>query len=185
MYMRGYFQDYQVFDSFRSILLSEIVLSPEELPEQVARFRHLIVERSSTLVHLRILNAFDSTGRRVRDDFYTIDREFLKRAITLVKERDPETLFCVFSDGEVPPEVMSVLQHCRCDHMIVRDCLGVQPGYRELELMRYCRNAILSPSTLGWWGAYLAPAHETGIVVYPEMRGTGQRMRMPNEWLQL
>jgi hypothetical protein len=62
--------------------------------------------------------------------------------------------------------------------------------YTDLCLMSLCNGAILSPSTLGWWGAWLQKSNDKKIVVPQNWFGPKLSMNdtsdlMPEEWIVL
>lgn len=88
--------------------------------------------------------------------------DYFRTGIQLVKDRYPEARFFFFSD-----DMEWVRQQPWAADGVCVERNGLCPDYVDLYLMTLCRHHIISNSTFGFWGAYLA-AGEGGTNIYPK-----------------
>lgn len=158
----GYWQSYQYFDSYRSVILKEFSFPPfvEEDKKNFDLARILLKEENSVGIHIR------------RGDFLKNWRyrglcgiDYYKRAIAYVLAHIESPKFYLFSDDiEWVKENISPLLKGH-EISLVNWNHNVN-SYKDMQLMTMCKNLVIANSSFSWWAAYLNPNNP--IVVAPE-----------------
>jgi hypothetical protein len=95
--------------------------------------------------------------------FGICDADYYRRAMELILRRHPEASFFVFSD-----DLPWARLHLTSEHIFFVNHTDAAPSDAvEMYLMTLCRGHIISNSTFGYWGAYLAPRAKA-FNIYPK-----------------
>lgn len=134
-----------------------------------ALIREIEAQKSTTSIHVRRTDQMHAKGHFASGEYY-------RKAIQYIRERDPETVFYVFSDDidwcrkTFSGESGMVFATDPTDGDALRDFIG----------MARCKNNIIAYSTYSWWAAILN-GHEDKTVITPEFYDTTGFL--PEEWL--
>lgn len=162
----GYLQTDKYFKHIRKELLQDLSFKPEVLEpcnEFISNFES---------IHFLHVRRGDNVGREDHYSMMTFD--YYKRALELFPE-DSYVLVCSddpewcseqeFFDNERFLINTDVPEY---DHLCLEGDGGTRKSkvpYTDLCLMSLCDGAVLSSSTLGWWGAWLQKGRTQPIVV--------------------
>ncbi|XP_043197689.1 galactoside alpha-(1,2)-fucosyltransferase 2-like [Amphibalanus amphitrite] len=167
----GYPTSVHLFHPIRDRVLREFTFRPE-LPlsadRRLAELARQVNMTSPTFigVHVRRTDYAQWLPKMVEGRL--VDRDFLERALALMRSRHRDALFVVVSDD---------LEWCRrelvsransSDIVLAGDGVQSRPG-ADLALLAACNHFIITHGTFGFWGAYMSG----GEVVKPT--GYGQR----------
>ena len=128
-------------------------------------------ESNTTSIHVRRTDQMHATG-------HLADLEYYKKAIEYIREKEPETVFYVFSDdidwcketfAEYPSMIFAT---DKSDSDPMRDFIG----------MMNCKNNIIAYSTYSWWAAMLNQ-HKDKLIISPKFYDSVESL--PDEWVVL
>lgn len=178
--VKGFFQKARYADSVRDQLLQDLALPETSLnPANRSMLSAIRAEgERAVCVHVR-------RGDYVRQDTQQVHglcgEAYYQQAETLLAEKVGHALHLfIFSDD---PEW--VRTHYKSTYPIT--CVDINTaaeGYRDINLMRHCRHAIVANSTFSWWGSWLIP-HEQKICIAPQKwraDGTDTTGLLPDSW---
>ena len=162
----GYLQTEKYFKHIRKELLQDLSFKPEVLEpcnEFISNFES---------IHFLHVRRGDNVGREDHYSMMTFD--YYKRALELFPEDsyvlvcsdDPE--WCQEQDFFDNERFLINTDVPEYDHMCLEGDGGTRKSkvpYTDLCLMSLCDGAILSSSTLGWWGAWLQKGRTQPVVV--------------------
>lgn len=152
-YFLGCFQSEKYFADVRQKVADAFAFSEELLqdhPEAEAAARQIREEKAPAAIHLRFgdyLTKADLYGGICTDAYY-------ERAIQVLLEREPDTVFYVFSNDEALAEEW-IERHKEQARFVPVKGNDEEHGYIDLYLMHLCRNFIIANSSFSWWGAWL------------------------------
>lgn len=149
--IQGYFQTEKYFD--REQVHRWYRFKEEKIADIQTRFHHVNFA-SSVGLQVRLGDFVTVYG----DLFYVARRSYYKRAIKLVPRKDS---IVVFSDDV--PRARILLGDLGTPVTFIED---YEP-YEGLYLESQCRDFICSPSTYGWWGAWLN-SYPDKVVIAPK-----------------
>ena len=157
VFVSGFFQDKQNFDSIRHILIKELTpkyppLSHNQHLYQVANFTN------SVCVSIR---RGDFLTPQNKSNFYICTPSYFQKAILVMKEKVDNPVFIFFSD-----DIKWVQQNIQVQDIPCYYESGNDPVWEKLRLMYSCHHFIISNSTFSWWAQYLG-RHNDKIVVCP------------------
>lgn len=177
VYLVGYWQTEKYFAGNRKRLLQDI-----QLREPVPPATHLlgqILSVNSVALHIRRGDYVTNTAAA---QFHGLcDMAYYHAAVQALKKQSPEIQVFVFSD-----EPGWARANLRLD--VPTYFVEANPGYVDLELMRYCRHHVVANSSFSWWGAWLCESE--GQVVHAPRRWfadpyTDTSDVVPGRWIQL
>ena len=155
LFVRGYFQDRDNFDSIRPILLREFTpkFPPLSSNEQLYR---MAARENSVCVSVR---RGDYLSERYKKDFYVCTPEYFRDAIAKMQGFIENPTFIFFSnDIEWVKENISVADaECYYEN-------GTDPVWETLRLMYSCHHFIISNSTFAWWAQYLGQREDKRVI---------------------
>lgn len=134
----------------------------EEEVDKAFRFPDLVDTRDMELVDL-LRNSESVAIHARRGDMlgcngYCYKYGYFKRAVKYIRKRVNNPVFVFFCDPESSEWCKSNysifgLDSCR-DSIFYVDWNKGTNSYRDMQLMSYCKHAIITNSSFGWWGAY-------------------------------
>jgi hypothetical protein len=146
IFLQGYFQKAECFESLKEELKNELTLN-KELSETADDYLEITKIKNSVAVHIRLKERANLNQL----DFYTDNISRLKKELN-----DP--FFFIFSDD---------INWCKKNMQADSDIIFIENTNNQLEdfwLMKNCKHFIISNSTFAWWGAWLS-SNEDKLVV--------------------
>ena len=159
----SYFQDSRIFSKrVVSERLRKDFSCPKERKQKEAfrKWKEAIERVPSASVHVR---RTDYLSREDHARLYggICTEEYYKKAVELILEKEPNTVFFIFSDDKE-----YVKEHYNDERFIVVDDDGLD-DIDEFFLISECRHHILANSTYSWWSAWLDD-NEEAMIIAPE-----------------
>ena len=160
LYLMGYWQSYKYFEAIKSLLLKEI--RPKKIIDlHYQNYLDQIQSSQSAMVHVRRGDYVSSTSAAKIHGFIGLD--YYTQGMKILRERNPDTHFFVFSDDA--DWVAAKLPHQdKCT--FIQSSNSHDAVVQELELMTYCQNHLIANSSLSWWAAWLGK-NPRGTVICP------------------
>jgi hypothetical protein len=159
VYIDGYWQSYQYFESIESELRVELTPIKKlsglnlDVSQQISRV-------NAVSLHIRRGDYVSNQTTNKVHGFLGID--YYENAIKTIFSRVPDPYFFVFSDDiawarENLPLTNNVtfIEHNRAEN-----------SYEDMRLMSLCKHHIIANSSFSWWGAWLGQ-NPNKIVLYP------------------
>lgn len=177
VYMKGWFQNEQYFETIRDILLEELQLKHDV--KQNITLEKLLQEKNIVSVHIR------------RGDYIklgmVLPMAYYQQAVSYMENKLKEPKFLVFADDTAWAKHVFA---DRQDVFYIGDIENYR-DYEELILMSRCKHHIIANSTFSWWGAWLNSNTEK-LVVAPRIwdRENPNLTRVahgfiPKEWVKI
>lgn len=139
--LRGYFQSEKYFENAADEVKSMFQFSDVIREFTERNFKHIINMQDKVCLHIR-------TAKRASND-YDVHAAATKEFIEKAQENFSCDNYVVFADNMV--EAKKILPEGK-NYVFVEN----QENYVDLCLMTYFDKYIISPSTFGWWAAYLS-----------------------------
>ena len=190
----GFFQDYRIFDKWRSTILGITGISrrrQEVLSSQ--KFDLGSVENKPTIsIHIRRGDYADAKCYHL-----LLNEYYYKNAVLNILSRsgsESGVRFIVFCEPNAQKDAEKIVDKLKS----TTDVLGYQAEYvffkkkcsnpledwEELMAMSGCNHHIIANSTFSWWSAYLNPSHNK-IVCYPDQWYNHQLYYLSTEGLEM
>ncbi|MEK7680924.1 MAG: alpha-1,2-fucosyltransferase [Patescibacteria group bacterium] len=178
VFLNGYFQAHEYFDSIRSILLKDFTIKSwssdgMEIRGQVEKARNPVA------LHIR------------RGDFVTTckhwnglcDINYYQAGLSQIKKRDSDAQLFIFSD-----DIKWAQENLMFEEQMIFVSRSGLCSAEEIALMSLCKHQIIANSTFSWWGAWLNQ-NEQKIVVAPSrwliIANIDTHDLLPNEWIKI
>jgi hypothetical protein len=150
--LSGYFQSEKYFEHCKEEI-KEIFQPNHEIKEYLEyKYREIISLPNRVALHIR-------SGKRTANDYnvhaYTTT-EFIEKAQTHFPD---DSIYVVFADNM---EIAKQLVPKDKKYTFIE---STSKNYEDLFLMAYFDKYIISPSTFGWWGAYLSKYENPQVVI--------------------
>lgn len=150
-----------------------------------AGFRHwseMILGAQSVSIHVRRGDYLhDEASNRVHG---TCEIEYFRAAMRIISGRVPNAHYFLFCED---PDWCRDFFKDDASALIV-DLTGEESDLEQLDLMRLCRHHIISNSTFGWWGAWLATEGDS-IVIAPRQWFADPALDstdiVPDRWIRI
>lgn len=194
LYLEGYWQSEKYFKEIRGTILTDLTLQ-SPLDTVNLRMIEKIKESNAVCLHVSrgdyndnethnevIDNDADNSDNEATNSIHgTCSLEYYHTCISLVKEKVTMPTFFIFSDDHA-----WVKENLRIDAPCVYvDINKPEEGYKDLELMSYCKHFIIANSSFSWWGAWLSQ-HEKKLVYAPKRWFVNSEILpvdiIPEEW---
>lgn len=171
LYISGYWQSYKYFESIRSILLKEFIIStaPNAATREISK---LIVETNSVSVHIR------RGDYVIHGQVLLLPIAYYYQAVAKMGELIDKPHFYIFSDDPEWVKENFVIEYVTT----IVDCNKEENDYDDLRLMSLCKHHILANSSFSWWAAWLNDSNEK-IVIVPNSYGNCNTDVYPPDWL--
>lgn len=147
IYLQGYFQKAEYFQSIKNELIAEISLI-KELSLKAKNYLSQINERNAVAVHIR---------RKERKDLVPL--EFYLSEIDSMKKKISNPKFFIFSDE---------IEWCKNNLSDYYEYVYVdtEDHIEDFWLMKNCKHFIIGNSTFSWWASWLCD-NRNKIVIIP------------------
>ena len=169
--LAGFWQSEEYFKNIKNHICKELTLKVTAVSEQKIHILDKIKQTSSS-VCLGVRRYSDTTRHFKQDEHYYAE------AIEFISKKINKPVFYVFSI-----EADWVRKNINFRNHEVVYIVPTEDPCEDLELIRACRNFIISNSSYYWWGAYLAE-NTKKIVVAPK-QGWVIENPLPHNWIVL
>lgn len=147
IYLQGYFQKAEYFESIKKELKKEIVLN-RPFSEKAKLFYDKIKNNNSVAVHIRL------------KERATINKWlFFTNNISRLKKELNNPVFFIFSDD---------IKLCKKNLIPDSNIIFIENNDNHIEdfcLMKYCNHFIISNSTFSWWASWLSDSKDKIILI--------------------
>jgi len=146
VFMQGYFQKAEYFESIREELKKEIVLT-KPLSEKANGYLGKVKNSISVAVHIRL---------KERSNLNQLS--FYSESIAKLKKELVNPVFFVFSDD---------IKYCKENIKFDSEVIFIENTNNQLEdfwLMKNCEHFIIYNSTFSWWASFLATKNDKIII---------------------
>ena len=132
-------------------LIRDTFVFPQLSEQKNIETRQYLSETNSVAIHAR-------RGDMLGTNAYCYKYGYFKRAVKFIKEKISNPVFVFFCDpGSVQwckenPKIFNL--DFKKDTVIFIDWNKGLDSYKDMQLMSYCKHAIITNSSFGWWGAY-------------------------------
>ena len=155
LYLLGYFQSEKYFLENKNFIIKEIF--PLKSRNNIfINMKNKIKNCNSVSLGIRVHENFNTNNLHKFGGIASL--EFYKRAINNILKKVENPNFFIFSTNS--HNVSHILKNIpilnKYKFSLVTSDLGYKDAYNTLWLMSYCKNHIISNSTLYWWGAYFS-----------------------------
>lgn len=177
-YLNGYFQSEGYFMEIRDALLKEFAIK-KELSEEAKKIKEVISKSEAVCINIRRSDYLRPDYAKI---FGKYDRTYYEKAISYIKNRVANPLFCIFSD-----DPKWVKNEFKFDNIIFAGN-DILKDHEQLYLMSLCKHNIITNSSFAWWGAWLNQ-NPNKIVIGPKQwltNKTSEEMKiLPKTWIQI
>ena len=142
MRLFGYYQTEKYFVHHRERILDLFAPHPDDWNYIQNKFDWLLQHPYTVAVHIRVVWE-DPVGKL----YIQYGKDFLRKAMAMFPE---EALFVIISNNHqfarenIPEEFLDRVVH-----------IEGEPHYIDFYLLTVCKHNIFTPSTFGWWGAWM------------------------------
>ena len=179
IFLDGYFQSPQYFETNRKILLNEFTLVNPLSPAGTTYETQI---QTTTSVSLHVRRGDYIKNPRVLAEFGVCSLSYYQTAIAHIKTTHPNSTFFVFSD-----DITWVRENLDIgsDAVFVSD--ATITDYQELILMSKCEHNIIANSSFSWWGAWLNQNYDKIVITPTPWFETAafDKNLIPQTWIQL
>ena len=174
----GYFQSEKYFNDFRDEV-KEMFTPTDEITEYLTtKYADLIREPNKVAMHVR-------TGRRSQYDYHDIHVYASRNFIEKSQENFSHDTYAVFTDHlEAAKEMLPSGKK----YIFIEN----EENYIDMFLMNYFDSYIVSPSTFGWWGAWLSHSTNPKVVTVKDWFVKGGALehlndndQIPDNWKKI
>lgn len=177
-YIEGWHCSYKYPEQIRQELLEDFAFSYQE-DETLCKWKTILEQKEIVGVHVRRGDFLSPQYRRLIGNICT--KEYYNQAISYVKDKYPNAVFCFFSD-----DIEWVKCNMREENAlyIEKDMFTRYYDWYDMFLMSRCKHNIIPNSTFGWWGAWLNQNPDK-LVIAPKKWKNGWEAEdwCPPEWV--
>jgi len=180
VYLEGYWQSPQYFDSIREIILNDFSLSIK-LDKENQKILNQIQNTNSISLHIR---RGDYVNNPYTNKIHgTCSLSYYQKAIEQINSKVSNPVYYIFSD-----DIDWVKANLKFDNVkIFVDINTGETCYFDMELMKNCKHNIIANSTFSWWGAWLNE-NENRLIIAPKKWINTHSFfdeLLPKEWIKL
>jgi len=180
-YYVGYFQNEKYFKNITEDLIREFKFPDIQKTDTYNQnlLKKIGSYENSVFIHIRRGDYLKKKRRVLRMTYY-------KNAITYAKRyiKDPHFfIICEYCKEFIEKE----FKKNDAFEFIGETNSKNGEDWKDMVLMRACKNAIIANSTFSWWAAYLGRANSEGIVIAPVpwIIGGGKGDMIPKNWIRI
>ena len=164
IYLYGYFQNADLLTGIRKELVK--IFSLKKQTEIVSYYLSKI-KRNSVSINIRFAKDIEIKN----NESYTYsNKDYYIRLANEIKNRRKEEIQLVVSSNDIKTIKQEKWFEDFGDVLFVENCSATE----QLEIMKCCRDFVLSNSTFSWWVGYLGSFHKDSIVLAPKTWFQGQ-----------
>ena len=156
-YLYGYFQNVDLLNPIRDELCKEFSIDTEK----TRKFLKLI-QKNPILLSIRVLS--EAEERHAYKENKLSDKDYYFNCLKKLDAKKQRQL--VIMSNNIPKIKKEYkFENCYKKVVYVEDC---NPN-EQIEIMKRCKDFIISNSTFSWWGAYLGSYLNKGVVYVPRI----------------
>lgn len=131
--------------------IQKVFVFPQITDERNLRMQLLLSTTNSVAIHAR-------RGDMLSRNSWCYQHGFFRRAVKIIRKNVDNPMFVFFTDtGSIEwcrnnPKIFG-LDYDKDNVYFVDWNLG-ESSFRDMQLMSFCKHAIITESSFGWWGAY-------------------------------
>lgn len=138
---------------------------PEFNDEPNIKMKNLLESSNSVAIHARRGDMTDGLA-------WCYNYGYFKRAVKYIRSHVEDPVFVFFTN---PGSIQWCKDNAKIfgldfnkDNVMFVDWNKGNNSYKDMQLMSYCKHAIITNSTFGWWGAYFIQ-NQNKITISPEI----------------
>lgn len=158
LYLYGYFQNSDIINPFRNELYE--IFSLNKISKTFSYYSNIIKD-GAVAISFRFFSEIEQ--KHPKKENTLTNKDFYIKSLDLLKKSNEITQIVVFSNDIQKVKGLNILENYSEDIVFVEKCLPEE----QLELMKKCKNFIISNSTFSWWGAFLGTTNKNGKVYAP------------------
>jgi len=177
-YISGSWTNQKYFINIKNILQKE--LCPKfTIGSATKKILDNIIKTNSVGIHIRRSDYLKYTHK-----FVILTEKYYDRAVQLIKEKESEPIFFIFSDDIT--YVKKNYANIFGDTTVYVSGKNIT-DYEEFWLLSKCKHNIIANSTFSWWGAWLNNNSNKMIVAPNQYRTDNKDMSgfIPSEWISI
>lgn len=171
-YIEGFWQNERYFNDIKRDIISSFSFSAKESKGNRALIKK-ISKANSVSVHIRRGDYINN--KTVSKIYNTLDKNYYKKAIKIIKRRISNPLFFIFSDDIIWAKEKFIF----INNSIFVEINNGKQDYEDMRLISRCKYNIISNSTFSWWGAWLNQ-YPKKIVICPKRWFNNKKMNENN-----
>ncbi len=167
LYLFGYFQNASFYEPIRSDLCSIFTLA-----EKTKNVNYYLdkIKPNSVSINIRLARQEElDNGEKY---IYSNKNDYARMANEIMKRRQ-ENVQLVISSNNLDKIRKEKWFEGFKDVIYIENCSAIE----QLEIMKHCRDFILSNSTFSWWIGYLGSYQKDSIILAPEIWFQNQNIR--------
>ncbi len=179
-YLDGYFASEKYFVDIRDVLKKEFTLKVNLGKEGKEIADQIKLLENPVCLHIR---RGDFANNPVQSKFHGIcPIEYYHEAVKIIASKATNPHFFIFSDS-----IEWVKENFKIDYPMTFIGQGASKNYEDITLMSLCKHHILSNSTFGWWGAWLAERKNQTVVAPKKWFNKPIDIKdlMPDWWIKI
>ncbi len=154
IYLEGYFQTEKYFKDIKNEILNEFLFK-DEIEKKKNKFKNVILNSNSVSIHIRkkkfLKDEVHSNHEFLNQENLKLNLENAKKGVQFFEKKITNPKFFIWSD-----DFDGLREHFPSEKFIFIDNNAYRDDIYDLYLMSLCKNFIVSPSTYGYWGAFLS-----------------------------
>ena len=179
----GYWQKYSFFKDYEHLIRKELTFK-DKPTQKIQELEDYISSRNSIAIQIRKTDYL--TIKKNQFIFEDLTPEYFEASLNYLKKKLNNPIILIFSDDN--DWVKSNLKFIKDESIIIED-EWKGPKYQfSMYLMNKCNNHIISNSSFGWWGAFLAENPDK-IVVAPKkwykISSMNNNISLPDSWVRI
>ncbi len=164
IYLEGYFQTEKYFKDIENEIRNEFTFK-DEIEKKKNKYKDLILQNNSVSIHIRrkkfLKDEKHSDLDLLNQQNFRLNIDNTKKGIEYFEKNLINPKFFIWSD-----EFKGLREYFSSKKFIFIDNTNQKDDIYDLYLMSLCKNFIISPSTFGYWGAFLS-THRQKICLSP------------------
>jgi len=155
LYLFGFFQSEKYFYENKDLILKEII--PKEPKDKIFyEMKENIIKNNAVSIGIRMYENYSSNILYKFGGLTSIN--FYRKAIALISTKIVNPIFFLFStvNSNIEKLLLEIPQLKNHQIFLITEENNFKGAQKNLWLLSYCRNHIISNSSFYWWGAYFS-----------------------------